>query len=224
MSIRKASTVQDGHTLAQQAIYSAMWNNAQEVLTDSRIYQGGLGRLATLAGLHPRTVARNIPVLIRNLSVEVIQKADCREHLGTTYQVYGYSKILLRRKEAGLVAIASRGNFVTGPTVLEAYRDGQGTSATLVKFGKPSATDVEKLGVLLDRVVGQLGAPLAPPNQKTLINLLNGARNFNSEATPEDVALFISYKIKENPARFQSWGLAVVLVRDEFGRLQRHVR
>lgn len=103
--IFKAALVQDGHSLAEQAVYEALWEAASPVNGPSdgdRIIRIGYDRLAKLTRLSWVTVKANLRSLEKKLAIEVTSSENSAAHQGKCYLVYSPPSILKRRKRAGL--------------------------------------------------------------------------------------------------------------------------
>lgn len=112
--LRRATRVQDGHSLGEQALYDALWQAAQPYSADARIIMVGYRRMSELARLTVNNCKANIKALIQKLAVD--EAAPFSHSQGTTYVVYNFSAILQRRKAAGLTFyIRSRGVVFVDP-------------------------------------------------------------------------------------------------------------
>jgi hypothetical protein len=103
--IRKAVMVEDGHSLAEQAVYEAMWLAADPVddLPDAdRTIRIGYHRLGQMARLSWVSVKSNLRTLESKLAIEVTGSENSATREGKCYLVYSRSSILDRRKGAGL--------------------------------------------------------------------------------------------------------------------------
>jgi DNA-binding MarR family transcriptional regulator len=102
--IQRALTVQDGHTIAEQLLYQALWSarESRRETDDTRVICGGFDRLAEMTNLHWSTVKRNLRGLEQKLALETIADEDCNARLGRTYRIFSYSAILKRRRAAGM--------------------------------------------------------------------------------------------------------------------------
>ena len=102
--IQRALTVQDGHTIAEQLLYQALWSarEARRESDDTRVICGGFDRLAEMTNLHWSTVKRNLRGLEQKLALETIADEDCNARLGRTYRIFSYTAILKRRKAAAM--------------------------------------------------------------------------------------------------------------------------
>ena len=103
--IRKASMAEDGHSLAEQAVYEVLWQTASPVsdLADAdRTIRIGYHRLAQMTRLSWVSVKANLRTLERKLAIEVTGSENSATREGKCYLVYSRSSILERRKRAGL--------------------------------------------------------------------------------------------------------------------------
>ena len=103
--IRKATMVEDGHSLAEQAVYEVLWQAASPVgdLADAdRAIRIGYHRLAQMTRLSWVSVKANLRTLERKLAIEVTGSENSATREGKCYLVYSRSAILRRRKQAGL--------------------------------------------------------------------------------------------------------------------------
>jgi hypothetical protein len=102
-----AEMVEDGHSLAEQAVYEALWNAASPVDADiqiaDRTIRIGYHRLARLTRLSWVSVKANLRSLEKKLAIEVIGSENSATQEGKTYLVYSRPTILERRKGAGLI-------------------------------------------------------------------------------------------------------------------------
>jgi hypothetical protein len=111
MKIRRATTVQEGHTLAEHALFSTMWNAAKPLGDGSRSIQAGYRKLAGASGLSVGAVKRNLKTLENKYSI-LLTKSEIRStSTGRTYLVRTFQQILQRRRDAGLTHISRRGHF-----------------------------------------------------------------------------------------------------------------
>ena len=127
-NLRKASSVQHGHTPVQQTIYTVMWAEGRLQPDGSRIVQVGYEHLARLTGLHKTTISRNLRSLQVKFSIEALQPANPVARIGTTYRVNSYRAILERRREARLDWISRPGHFHPGPPLVVKGAEGDETS------------------------------------------------------------------------------------------------
>jgi hypothetical protein len=103
--IRKATMAEDGHSLAEQAVYEVLWQTASPVsdLADAdRTLRIGYRRLAQMTRLSWVSVKANLRTLERKLAIEVTGSENSATREGKCYLVYSRSSILERRKQAGL--------------------------------------------------------------------------------------------------------------------------
>lgn len=108
LRIREALTVQDGHSLGEQAVYDAMYRAGKPYQGDSRILTIGLRTLAELARLTYPNCKANVRSLVAKLAIGERPGFSYTE--GRTYVVYSFREILRRRAAASLThVIRSRG-------------------------------------------------------------------------------------------------------------------
>ena len=113
--IRLASTVQDGHSLAEQAVYDAMFKAGKPYLGESRILTTGLRTLAEKARMAYANCKANVHSLINKLAVEDYG-GGFSYTTGRTYIIYSFGEILKRRRVAGLThVIRTRGVAFVDP-------------------------------------------------------------------------------------------------------------
>jgi hypothetical protein len=104
--IRRATMVEDGHSLAEQAVYEALWKNAapiDELAGADRTIRIGYHRLAQMTRLSWVSVKANLQSLEKKLAIEVIGSENSATREGKHYLVYARPAILERRKRAGLL-------------------------------------------------------------------------------------------------------------------------
>jgi hypothetical protein len=113
--IREAVTVQDAHTLAEQAVYDAMYRAARPHQGDSRILTIGLRTLAEMSRMAYSNCKANVRSLVEKLAIDA--RHDFSYTTGRTYIVYSFRDILRRRKAAGLThVIRTRGVLFVDPS------------------------------------------------------------------------------------------------------------
>jgi hypothetical protein len=103
--IRKATTAEDGHSLAEQAVYEVLWQAASpsdDPAEGNRSIRIGYHRLAQMTRLSWVSVKANLRTLERKLAIEVTASENSATREGKCYLVYSRSSILARRKQAGL--------------------------------------------------------------------------------------------------------------------------
>jgi hypothetical protein len=99
---RRAKTVEDGHSHAEQSLYLALWEKAKPFNADARVITMGFGTMSHLARLSLNNCRQNIRSLIHKLAVEEIRAEMSSEKIGKTYLIYNQPAILRRRKASGL--------------------------------------------------------------------------------------------------------------------------
>ena len=103
--IRKANKVEDGHSLAEQAVYEALWQAGTPVSAvepADRTIRIGYQRLAQMTRLSWVSVKANLRTLEKKLAIEVTGCENSATREGKSYLVYSRPAILERRKQAGL--------------------------------------------------------------------------------------------------------------------------
>jgi hypothetical protein len=153
--IREAVTVQDGHSLAEQAVYDAMYRAGKPYQGDSRLLTIGLRTLAELSRMAYSNCKANVRSLVAKLAVDERPGFSYTE--GRTYIIYSFREILRRRKAVGLThVIRTRGvAFVEPLTGREISGAASGTSATQSGALESDARDSQSSASERDRT----GAP-----------------------------------------------------------------
>ena len=101
--IREALSVQDGHSLAEQAVYDAMWREGKPYRGDARILTIGLRTLAEISHMAYSNCKANVRSLVAKLALDELPGFSYTD--GRTYIIHGQLEILRRRKEAGLTHV-----------------------------------------------------------------------------------------------------------------------
>jgi hypothetical protein len=104
--IKRTHAVEDGHSLAEQEVYRALWRTGEPEGDDpagSRMVRIGYDRLANLVRLSWVTVKANLRSLEKKLSIEVVAAEDSANREGKQYRVYSNAAIWARRESAGLL-------------------------------------------------------------------------------------------------------------------------
>ena len=103
--IRRAALAEDGHSLAEQAVYDALWNVATPIGSQEpadRTIRIGYHRLAQITRLSWVSVKSNLRSLEKKLAIGVIASEISATQEGKAYRVYSRPAIMERRKGAGL--------------------------------------------------------------------------------------------------------------------------
>ena len=102
--IRRAHAVEDGHSLAEQAVYEALWEAALPLAGsyEDRSIRIGYHRLAQMTRLSWVSVKNNLRTLEKKLAIEVTGSENSATREGKCYRVYSRLAILERRKKAGM--------------------------------------------------------------------------------------------------------------------------
>jgi hypothetical protein len=138
----KARDVEDGHSLAEQAVYNALWSTAVPVNAAASADRGvriGYHRLAQITRLSWVSVKNNLRSLEKKLAIEVTACENSGLRQGKSYVVYSRQTILERRKKAGLEWVRkTRGvELLTheAPPALVVVQPARGTAAHLAAGG-----------------------------------------------------------------------------------------
>ena len=139
--IRRATRVQDGHSLGEQALYDSLWQAGHPYSSDARAITIGYRHMSELARLTVNNCKANIRALIQKLAVAELSPFS-HAH-GTTYLIYNFTAILQRRRTAGFThCIRSRGVVFVDPNTGSPL-----TTSTHIKSGTPDSGVSEVLGV-----------------------------------------------------------------------------
>lgn len=122
--ILRAKVVEDGHSLAEQAVYEALWSAARpsgDLENSNRTIRIGYHRLGEMTRLSWVSAKANLRSLEKKLAIQVIASENSAAQEGKRYLVYSRSAILERRAKAGLEWVRrSRGvELLTLASVLE---------------------------------------------------------------------------------------------------------
>ena len=151
MRIREAITVQDGHSLAEQAVYDAMYRAGKPYQGESRILTIGLRTLAELSRMAYSNCKLNVRSLVAKLAID--ESPDFSYTEGRTYIIYSFREILRRRKAAGLThVVRTRGVAFVDPATRKELSAGESSApdstesalATAIKSA-PEATESSAL-------------------------------------------------------------------------------
>jgi hypothetical protein len=112
--IREAVTVEEGHSLAEEAVYEAMFRAGKPYRGDSRILTIGLRTLADLSRMAYSNCKANVRSLVAKLALDELPGFSYTD--GRTYIIYGREEILRRRQAAGLThVLRTRGVVFVDP-------------------------------------------------------------------------------------------------------------
>jgi hypothetical protein len=101
--IREAVTPEDGHSLAEQAVYEAMCRAGKPYRGESRILTIGLRTLAELSRMAYSNCKANVRSLVAKLALDELPGFSYTD--GRTYIIYSPAEILDRRRQAGLTHV-----------------------------------------------------------------------------------------------------------------------
>jgi hypothetical protein len=192
--IREASTVQDGHSLAEQAVYDAMYRSARPYQGDSRILTIGLRTLAELSRMAYSNCKANVRSLVAKLAIDEQPGFSYTE--GRTYIVYSFREILRRRKAAGLThVIRNRGVAFVDPrtgTQLSAPDSSASQLRALpatASISRQSAPEPDKTGAPADQ---ESSAPVPGPHIENR-HLLRNTGETSSSFPPSIISALRRY-------------------------------
>lgn len=107
-AVRRALSVSDGHSRAEQILYETMWKEASVLDDTSRTLTIGFLTLGRLAGLSESNARINLRSLIRKLALEQYSGYACEQSMGYTWRVFSPEAVLERRSKAGLIWYTKR--------------------------------------------------------------------------------------------------------------------
>ena len=115
LRIRRATNVQDGHSLGEHLILTTLWNQA--VAVEGQTYRRiaiGYRTLSGFCGLTVNNCKANLKSLQAKLAIE--PETTHSTTSATTYRVYSFAEILRRRETAGLThVLRNRGAMFVHP-------------------------------------------------------------------------------------------------------------
>jgi hypothetical protein len=100
--IRPARVVEDGHSLAEQAVYEALWKASAPGEDGDRAIRIGYHKLAQMTRLSWVSVKANLRTLEKKLAIEITGSENSATREGKSYRIYSPASVLERRKRAGL--------------------------------------------------------------------------------------------------------------------------
>lgn len=175
-------TVQDAHTLAEQAVYDAMYRAGRPHQGDSRILTIGLRTLAEMSRMAYSNCKANVRSLVEKLAIDAHD--DFSYTTGRTYIVYSFRDILRRRKAAGLThVIRTRGVLFVDPSNGREVRPytAAGPESSALDSGAP----VSPSGALESvETSAPVGAESSAPDRAPHIRNRHLLRNSDETTTP----------------------------------------
>jgi hypothetical protein len=223
---RLARLAQDGHSLGEQAVYQALWENGAGSPDGNRVIKVGFGSLSRLARLAERNCRLNVRSLIDKLAVEEIRAENCSSMEGKTYRVYNYSTILDRRRAAGMVyVIRTKGvRFVS----ISGVESSPGVESSSPVESPPAVQSAPEAGIESSPGPGIESTPLyrnsfrkenqeeessSSPNSSVIVErlsrlgvkidddaamrIIRRCENADSTATPDEIAHFAELKVQQ---------------------------
>ena len=113
--IHPARTVEEGHSLGEQAVYETMYSLAKPApQSETRILMIGLRTLAELSRMAYSNCKANVRTLVAKLAIDESPEFSYTD--GRTYTIYPPSEILRRRQAAGMThVVRNRGVMFVDP-------------------------------------------------------------------------------------------------------------
>jgi hypothetical protein len=175
--IHRCYTVQDGHSVGENQLHSALWRSgvADASMTndpDTKRITMGWDRMARKAGMSDKAAKRNLMLLIEKLAVELIAVEDSATRTGRTYRVYSYAAILQRRAAAGMLYVMKdKGVRFVANTEVEVLCTKQTTKPTLNLTTVDIPYTVDKTStVTVDKTSPDTVDKTSPPLRRSLRN------------------------------------------------------
>ena len=108
--VHRCHTVQDGHSIGENQLHSALWRSGVADVSvtndpDTKRVTMGWDRMARRAGMSDKAAKRNLTLLIEKLAVDLIASENSATRTGRTYRIYSYAAILQRRTAAGMLYV-----------------------------------------------------------------------------------------------------------------------
>lgn len=185
--IREAHTVQDGHSLAEQAVYETMYGAGKPYREESRILTVGLRTLAELSRMAYSNCKANVRSLIAKKALDELPGFSYID--GRTYIIYSPAEIMRRRREAGLTyVLRTRGVAFVDPqsgAPQTSAPDASAVNATAIPNLESSAPESILLALRRQDPAADEAAAAV---------LWRRCREVEPSATPEEVVQFIHLK------------------------------
>jgi hypothetical protein len=187
--IHRCYTVQDGHSVGENQLHSALWRSGVVDVSvtndpDTKRVTMGWDRMARKAGMSDKAAKRNLRLLIEKLAVELIASENSATRTGRTYRVYSYAATLQRRTAAGMLyVVRDKGvRFLTEAEV-ETFSAAQTTGPT----HKTSTVDIpctvdKSSTATVDKTSPETGDKTSTPLRRSL-------RNKEKETTTTEINL-----------------------------------
>lgn len=180
--IREARTLEDGHSLAEQAVYETMYGAGKPYRGESRILTTGLRTLAELSRMAYSNCKANVRSLAAKKAIDELPGFSYTD--GRTYIIYSPEEILRRRKEAGLThVLRTRGVAFVNPE--SAAPQSSAPDSTAAPYLESSAPD---------SILAALRGRDPQADEAAARVLWQRCREVEPTATPEEVVQFIHLK------------------------------
>jgi hypothetical protein len=206
--VHRCHTVQDGHSIGENQLHSALWRSGVPDATmtnnpDTKRVTMGWDRMARKAGMSDKAAKRNLTLLREKLAVELIASEDSATRTGRTYRVYSYAAILQRRAAAGMLyVVRDKGvRFLTMAEV-EAFSTRQTTepARNVTTVYIPSTVDKTST-VTGDKTSTDRGDKTSTPLRRSLRNTEKKTTTTDMNLTPIVEALSTYITTDESAAK-----------------------
>jgi hypothetical protein len=191
--LKKAVLAQDGHTLAEQIIYSALSTGGDDVGAPYRDIAVGNRWIMARTGLSERTVQLNLKSLQMKLSIEILRRHNPDTNEPTLYRVYSLDSILERRRGAGLDLVAKK----------------RGGGVRLVRSETLAASSTPGVSNAVNPVVAALNV-YGPATEEGARDLMTRCRMVAPDLVEEELVHLIHQKLPSG--RVRTAPLAFLLV------------
>jgi hypothetical protein len=185
--IREAQTVQDGHSLAEQAVYETMYGAGKPYREGCRILTIGLRTLAELSRMAYSNCKANVRSLVAKKALDELPGFSYTD--GRTYIVFSPAEILRRRKEGGLThVLRTRGVAFVDPQSGAPQSGAPDSTAG-------DATEPPNLeSSAPESILAALRRQDPAADEAAALVLWQRCRDVEPTATPEEVVQFIHLK------------------------------
>lgn len=178
--------MQDAHSLAEQAVYDAMYRAGKPHQGDSRMLTIGLRTLAELSRMAYSNCKANVRSLVAKLAVDERPGFSYTE--GRTYIIYSFREILRRRKAAGLThVIRNRGVAFVDPETGREIPDSSAPQSSAPE----SIGDFQSSASERDRAGAPARSQSSAPETAAYIRNRNSFRNTEEESS-SSLALIVT--------------------------------
>lgn len=151
-TMRRAKSVQDGHTSNEQRLYEYLWIHGDPYDDVSRRVSIGFRTLAEKIRMARASAQKNVRALVQKLAIEVIEDFDVTSSRAPTYRVFNDAEILRRREIAGMTWYVRRTQAVR-------FVDRHGREIGGPLISSPGLAFAPSPGLIFDRSPGPNPVP-----------------------------------------------------------------